>query len=69
MSFWLKNAGLSFKYFIDSILVNSKNTYIYLNDILIASDTQNEHLFWSFNALSFLRLSIDKCEFLEDFLN
>ncbi|KAF2347463.1 Reverse transcriptase domain [Trinorchestia longiramus] len=73
MPFGLKNAGPTFQRFIDSIFVNSKNTFIYLDDILIASESEDEHIADVTNALSFLaqhnlHLSLDKCAFLQSSL-
>ncbi|KAF2345732.1 Reverse transcriptase domain [Trinorchestia longiramus] len=73
MPFGLKNAGPTFQRFFDSIFVDSKNTFIYLNDILIASESEDEHIADVTNALSllaqhYLRLSLDKCVFLQNSL-
>ena len=70
MPFGLKNAGPTFQRFIDSIFVNCKNIFTYLDDILIASENEEQHLSDLSNALSLLaennlRLSIDKCEFFQ----
>ena len=70
MPFGLKNAGPTFQRFIDSIFNQSKNVFIYLDDILIASETEEEHLKDIATVLALLdkhnlRLSIDKCEFLK----
>ncbi|KAF2348954.1 Reverse transcriptase domain, partial [Trinorchestia longiramus] len=73
MPFGLKNAGPTFQRFIDSIFVDFKNTFIYLDDILIASESEDEHIADVTNALSLLaqhnlRLSLDKCAFLQSSL-
>ncbi|KAF2347963.1 Integrase catalytic core [Trinorchestia longiramus] len=73
MPFGLKNAGPTFQRFIDSIFVDSKNTFIYLDDILIASESEDERIADVTNALSLLaqhnlRLSLDKCAFLQSSL-
>ena len=42
--FGLKNAGQDFQRLIDQILGDIPHTYVYLDDILIASSTYDEHL-------------------------
>ena len=69
MPFGLKDAGSSFQRFMDTILINVKNTFTYLDDILIAGSTLEEHLVYLRNVLSTLaehklRISLSKCEFL-----
>ena len=44
MPFGLKNAGSTFQRFIDTILANVKNCFTYLDDILIASESLEEHV-------------------------
>ncbi len=73
MPFGLKNAGSTFQRFIDTILVNVKNTFTYLDDILVASTTLEEHIADVKTVLSTLAkhnltLSRDKCEFFKSSL-
>ncbi len=73
MPFGLKNAGSTFQRFIDTILVNVKNTFTYLDDILVASTTLEEHIADVKTVLSSLAkhnltLSRDKCEFFKSSL-
>ena len=73
MPFGLKNAGATFQRFIDSILANVPNVFIYLDDILIASETEDQHIADVDRVLSLLaennlRLSVDKCELFKDSL-
>lgn len=73
MPFGLKNAGPTFQRFIDSIFANVNNTFIYLDDILVASDSPEQHLadlniVLGLLAKYNLRLSLDKCEFFRSSL-
>ena len=70
MPFGLKNAGSTFQRFIDSTFANVNNVFVYLDDILIASNSIEEHIVDVSNAFALLakhnlRLSIEKCEFLK----
>ena len=70
MPFGLKNAGSTFQRFIDTILANVKNTFTYLDDILVASETLEEHVGDVEAVLSSLakhnmRISLPKCEFFK----
>lgn len=74
MPYGLKNAGATFQRFIDTILANVPNVFIYLDDILIASGNEEQHAADIDNVLSILaqynlRISINKCEFFKDSLN
>ena len=69
----MKNAGSTFQRFMDSIFSNVDNVFIYLDDILIASDSPEQHADDLNKVLSILsehnlRLSINKCEFFKNFL-
>ena len=44
MSFGLKNAAQTFQRFIDQVLQGLHFTYVYINDVLIASHSPEEHL-------------------------
>ena len=44
ISFGLENAGATYQRFTDSILVNTKNCFSYLDDILIESETIEESI-------------------------
>lgn len=73
MPYGLKNAGSTFQRFMDTILANTKNVICYLDDILVASSSVEEHLKDLENVLALLhkynlRLAIDKCEFLKSSL-
>ena len=66
----LRNAGSTFQRFMDSILSNVKNVYGYLDDILIASESEEEHLSDLNNVLSILskhnlRITPKKCDFFK----
>ena len=70
MPFGLKNAGPTLQRFMDAIFANTKNVLIYLDDILIASSSEKEHLDDVSTVLSLLaehklRLSLDKCTFFQ----
>ena len=73
MPFGLKNAGSTFQRFIDTILANVKNCFTYLDDILIASESLEEHVRDVETVLSTLarhnlRISLPKCEFFKSSL-
>lgn len=68
MPFGLRNAGSTFQRFMDFIFKKTKNTFIYLDDLLLASENAEQHmkdLEEIFQILSdhHLKLSIDKCVF------
>lgn len=68
MPYGLKGAGATFQRFIDTILANVANAFIYLDDILIASETEEQHTadlntVLALLAQNNLRLSLEKCEF------
>lgn len=70
MPFGLKNAGSTFQRFMDTIFSNVPNIFVYLDDILVASDSIEEHNSDLDKVLSLLsdnnlRLSIEKCEFFQ----
>ena len=44
MPFGLRNAAQAFQRFMDQVLHAISNTYVYIDDILIASTTSEEHL-------------------------
>ena len=66
----LRNAGSTFQRFMDSLFSNVPNVYYYLDDLLIASPSEEEHISDLSTVLSILsqnnlRLTIDKCEFFK----
>jgi len=70
MPFGLKNAGSTFQRYIDSIFSNVPNVFIYLDDILIASESEETHTADVSRVLAILaqnnlRLSLPKCEFFQ----
>ena len=69
----MKNARSTFQRFMDSIFSNVDNVFIYLDHILIASDSPEQHADDLNKVLSILsehnlRLSINKCEFFKNSL-
>lgn len=76
MPFGLRNAGSTFQRFIDNAFLNCECTFIYLDDILIFSESEEQHmkdLETVFKILSDydLRIALDKCQFVSseiDFL-
>ena len=44
MPFGLKSAAQTFQRLMDSVLQNTDSTFVYLDDILIASSTEKEHM-------------------------
>ena len=76
MAFGLKNAPASFTRFINEVLHGVPNTYIYLDDLLVYTDTEEEHekvveeIFSRLNQYG-LALALSKCSFQQtevDFL-
>ena len=68
MPFGLKNAGSTFHRFIDTLLVNVKNTFI--DDILVVSENLEDHVadvkaVLSTLASHNLRISLSKCNFFQ----
>ncbi|CAB0004085.1 unnamed protein product [Nesidiocoris tenuis] len=68
MPFGLRNAGQSFQRFVDTILRGLDFVYAYLDDLLVASSTQEEHvqhLHLLFECLSqhHINVHVDKCVF------
>ena len=43
MPFGLSNAGQSFQHFMDKVLEGLDCIFVYLDDILVASNTKEEH--------------------------
>ena len=69
MPFGLKNTGSTFQRYMDTILANVENVFIYLGDILTASTTAEQHSadltkVFSLLAQHNLRISIEKCEWI-----
>nr|VZI21857.1 unnamed protein product [Spirometra erinaceieuropaei] len=68
MPFGLRNAAQSFQRFIDDILRGLSFTYVYIDDILVASSSAEEHalhlrqIFDHFQQHG-LQLNVDKCIF------
>ena len=68
MAFGLRNAGCTFQRTMDNIFLNCECTFIYLDDILVFSDSEEQHvkdLDKVFRLLSEndLKISVNKCEF------
>ena len=55
MPFGLRNAGQSFQPFMDEVLLGIPHTLVYLNDILVASKTEEQHQEDLKNALQCLK--------------
>jgi hypothetical protein len=67
MPFGLHNAGQSFQRFMDEVLAGLDFTFCYLDDILIASSSEEEHLQHLQQVLQRLQqyglvLNMEKCE-------
>lgn len=74
MPFGLRNAGSTFQRFMDQIFINCDFVFIYLDDILIFSDNETDHmkhLNTVFNLLNKnnLKISLNKCIFIKDSLD
>lgn len=74
MPFGLRNSGCTFQRFMDNLFINSTCTFIYLDDILVFSDTAEQHIkdlskvFGILNSNN-LKISIDKCSFMQSELD
>lgn len=71
MPYGLKNAGATFQRFMDNIFLDLKCVFVYLDDVLIFSESEEQHhrdIESVFKVLheNKLRLSIDKCTFFQD---
>ena len=71
MPFGLRNSGSTFQRFMDQAFVDCKNIFIYLDDILIFSDSEEQHyndLKEVFKVLAQydLKISIEKCTFFQN---
>lgn len=70
MPFGLKNAGATFQRYMDTIFANVPNVFIYIDDILVASEDESEHhndLQCVFKILAEhnLRITPKKCLFFQ----
>lgn len=70
MPFGLRNSSATFSRFIDNIFLHCKCVFIYLDDILIFSESEDEHLkdletVFQLLADNNLRISVDKCRFFQ----
>ena len=76
MPFGLRNAGATFQRFMDNAFMNCNHVFIYMDDILVFSNNEEDHkshLREVFEILhnNDLKISLDKCEFMKteiDFL-
>lgn len=74
MPFGLRNASATFQRFMDSIFRDVNCVFTYIDDILIASETEEQHqkdLESVFNLMdkNKLRVSIEKCDFFVETLD
>lgn len=74
MPFGLRNSASSFMRFMDNIFINCKFVFIYLDDILIFSETPEQHLkdlddVFGILAENNLRISLEKCSFFQSEIN
>lgn len=72
--FGLRNAGCTFQRFVDNIFMNTECVFAYLDDILIFSESEEQHqedLVKVLQILSdnFLRISLEKCVFFVKEIN
>lgn len=73
MPYGLKNAGCTFQRYMDTLFSNVDNVFVYIDDILIASETEEQHIHdlnKVFKILSDnnLRVKTRKCEFFKQSL-
>ena len=74
MPFGLCNAAQSFQRFMDGLLGHLPYVFVYIDDVLIFSKTEQEHLLHIEEVLSILheanlRIGIEKCNFMKDTIN
>ena len=70
MPFGLKNAGMTFQRFMDQLFSSLGFAFVYLDDILVASEDEASHLVHLQQTFSILRsnglvLNKSKCQFLQ----
>jgi len=70
MPFGLKNAGMSFQRFMDQLFGQLDFTFVYLDDILVASKDESSHLLHLQHTLQVLKdsglvLNKNKCQFMQ----
>lgn len=69
MPFGLRNSAATFQRFMDNIFMDSTCVFVYLDDILVFSSSEEQHLkdldetFGLLNSHN-LRISLDKCKFM-----
>ena len=66
MTFGLRNASQTFQRYVNEALIGLKNTFVYIDDIVIASDSLEEHINDIKNVLdrlrsACLRINLEKC--------
>lgn len=71
MPFGLRNAASTFQRFMDSLFKDIPFVFVYLDDILIFSSNEQEHLthlktVFSILTSHYLRINLHKCEFLKE---
>ena len=70
MPFGLRNAAATFQRFVDGVVEGLKNVYVFVDDILVASQTEEEHVADLRNLFRRLdehglRLAVEKCQFYQ----
>ena len=70
MPYGLRNAAATFQRFMDNLFMNCEFVFVYLDDILIFSETEEQHLEHLEIVLKILqqnglRLKIEKCQFFQ----
>ena len=74
MPFGLRNAGATFQRFIDNLFLGVDFVFAYLDDLLVYSENEEQHLEHLEKVLKILhennlKLSIDKCKFFQSNLD
>lgn len=74
MPFGLRNSGCTFQRFIDHTFINCNCVFVYLDDILVYSDSVEQHskdldTVFGILASANLRISLDKCQFFKEEIN
>lgn len=74
MPFGLRNSTTTFQCFMDNIFMDINSIFVYIDDILVSSETQTQHYEDLQAVLSILaennrQISLDKCEFFKDNIN
>lgn len=74
MPYGLRNSSASFQRFMDNIFRNHPNVFSYIDDVLVTSESEEDHLKHLDSVFKILhennlKIALDKCEFLKTSIN